>query len=166
MTNSNIAINTNPDMTDFNFKLAGLEHQIAELEIVMSLSESQQWLEEYRRLLDKVMSAGSKITLTDAEKSQFNIANENSQLARMTEEMNMLKHTLTLNLVEVKTDFVITEKALISPSGFHPDQKVFVQNEIMICTNNRKPKAPSSNVALYLQDVRPYDVKKADPLSA
>ena len=34
--------------------------------------------------------------------------------------------------MKVETNYLITNEQLVSPSGFHPDEKVFIQTQIAI----------------------------------
>lgn len=38
-------------------------------------------------------------------------------------------------VVKVETQYVITDRVLVSPAGFHPSEKIFFKNEIFIQTN-------------------------------
>lgn len=50
--------------------------------------------------------------------------------------------------------FVITDtRNLISPAGFHPDERVFGQTDIAIHCDVVPAKLPASNRGLYLHDV-------------
>jgi hypothetical protein len=47
-----------------------------------------------------------------------------------------LKVSLALDLIHVATKYVITDRDLISPSGFHTEDRVFVKNSVFILTND------------------------------
>ena len=53
------------------------------------------------------------------------------------QRIEMLKESLELDLIHVTTRYLITDdKALISPSGYHPTQHVFVKPSIAIQSDN------------------------------
>ena len=69
------------------------------------------------------------------------------------EEIKMLKESLGLDLIEVtKRYFVTNAKELVSPSGFHPSDRVFIQPKLGIQVNNLK-NVPDSNVELHAYDM-------------
>tara|TARA_R110000824_G_scaffold16252_2_gene67560 strand:+ start:687 stop:1094 length:408 start_codon:yes stop_codon:yes gene_type:complete len=70
--------------------------------------------------------------LTDSEITIFKDANQKMLRHHFTQERDQLAHTLTLNLMKVETKYLITNETLVSPSGFHPDEKVFIQTQIAI----------------------------------
>ena len=52
------------------------------------------------------------------------------------ELLDSLKETATLNIQKVETRYLLTDKdELISPAGFHPDEKVFIQTGQWVQTN-------------------------------
>tara|TARA_R110000744_G_C18942611_1_gene514574 strand:- start:80 stop:511 length:432 start_codon:yes stop_codon:yes gene_type:complete len=70
------------------------------------------------------------------------------------EEIKMLKESLELDLIEVTKRYLVTNvKELVSPSGFHPSDRVFIQPELAIQVNNLK-NVPDSNVQLHAFDMQ------------
>ena len=50
--------------------------------------------------------------------------------------LDNLKETATLNIQKVETRYLLTDQdELISPAGFHPDEKVFIQTGQWVQTN-------------------------------
>ena len=69
------------------------------------------------------------------------------------EEIKMLKESLELDLIEVTKRYLVTNaKELVSPSGFHPSDRVFIQPKLGIQVNNLK-NVPDSNVELHAYDM-------------
>ena len=60
------------------------------------------------------------------------------------------EETLTMDLVQVTTRYVITDGDLISPAGFHPSTGVYVKNDVWIETD-RLPQMLSGLKAFDLQ---------------
>ena len=70
------------------------------------------------------------------------------------EEIKMLKESLELDLIEVTKRYLVTNaKELVSPSGFHPSDRVFIQPKLGIQVNNLK-NVPNSNVQLHAFDMQ------------
>lgn len=70
-------------------------------------------------------------------------------------ELDGLRNTLRLaqndELILVDTDFLITNvRNLVSPSGFHPEERVFIKGE----TNIRCNVLPKNVVGLWAHDMR------------
>lgn len=84
--------------------------------IEMSLEESQANQEEATKvILAKEFDAEAFVAVGSREKADLH------------DQIQMLQKTMTQQLVQVKTPFVLTTQAqLTSPSGFHPDERVFV----------------------------------------
>lgn len=61
---------------------------------------------------------------------------------------DLLKVSLTQDLIHVPTKYVITDGDLISPSGFHTDDRVFVKNAVCILTDEL-PRLLSVNLKVY-----------------
>ena len=69
------------------------------------------------------------------------------------EEIKMLKESLDLDLIEVTKRYLVTNaKELVSPSGFHPSDHVFIQPKLAIQVNNLK-NVPATNVQLHAFDM-------------
>ena len=52
------------------------------------------------------------------------------------ELLDSLKETATLNIQKVETRYLLTDQdELISPAGFHPEEKVFIQTGQWVQTN-------------------------------
>ena len=60
------------------------------------------------------------------------------------------EETLTMDLAQVTTRYVITDGNLISPAGFHPSTGVYIKNDVWIETD-RLPRMLSGLKAFDLQ---------------
>ena len=70
-------------------------------------------------------------------------------------ELKDFKDTMAADLMVVSTRYVvINNKDLVSPAGFHPDEKVYIQSTIAIHTDSLE-NLPSSNEKLYAFEVNP-----------
>ena len=70
-------------------------------------------------------------------------------------ELKNFKDTMAADLMVVSTRYVvINNKDLISPAGFHPDEKVYIQSTIAIHTDSLE-NLRSSNEKLYAFEVNP-----------
>ena len=69
-------------------------------------------------------------------------------ISNAASSVEMLKVSLASNLVHVPTKYVITDSDLISPSGFHPDDKVYIKNAVFIMTDSL-PGSFSNNLKAY-----------------
>jgi hypothetical protein len=68
--------------------------------------------------------------------------------------LESLKETLAKDLMHCPLRYVVTDtEQLLSPSGFHPDERIFEQTTIAIHTNDLA-KVPSSNVKLYAHEMK------------
>jgi hypothetical protein len=66
-----------------------------------------------------------------------------------TTQIAALKETLAADLMEGTHKYIVSDaNTLVSPAGFHPDEKVFVQTAIAIHTNSLD-NLPRSNRTLY-----------------
>ena len=84
-------------------------------ELFETLSENGEWTEE--------------------EKEE--IRNFDTSLALLDDEYKRLNETLGQDLMEVKTKYVATDvNQLVSPSGFHPSEPVFIQTKVAIHVND------------------------------
>ena len=91
------------------------------------------------------------IEIEDVEslKSIFeSIPDDAAAISNAASSVEMLKVSLAQNLVHVTTKYIITDSDLVSPSGFHPDDKVFVRNAIFIMTDSL-PSSLSDNLKAY-----------------
>ena len=75
-------------------------------------------------------------------------ANDAAAISNAANSVEMLKVSLASNLVHVPTKYVITDSDLISPSGFHPDDKVYIKNDVFIMTDSL-PSSLSNNLKAY-----------------
>lgn len=70
------------------------------------------------------------------------------------ENCNTLNDEMMKNNMKCDKRFVISnEKNLISPAGFHSEQRVFKKTKIAIHCNKIPKKLPKTNVPLYAHDI-------------
>jgi len=68
--------------------------------------------------------------------------------------IKMLEQTLNSDLMACPKRYVITDtKALNSPAGFHPSERIYTQTTIAIHTDSLDIKLPSCNRGLYAHDI-------------
>ena len=71
-----------------------------------------------------------------------------------TRALAAFNETLNADLMKISTRYVVTNTdSLISPAGFHPDEKVYLQTAIAIHTDSLK-RIPSSNRTLYAHKMK------------
>ena len=129
-----------------------IEKQIEEKIIEMSkhsitIENSRKALSDFSVLLNDIKN----LTVNSDEVSRLH---KDSKKAVLADEVAMLSNTLKLDLVLIETDYAITNEKLLSPSGTHPSERIFVQTDICIHTNNRKTVAPEYNGNLYLNNLK------------
>ena len=82
---------------------------------------------------------------------KYTEATESANLQRLITSLN---ESLALDLVEVKTRFLVCGlKALVSPAGFHTSDRVFIQPVVAIHTNRLKGKKFPQGVELFAHDI-------------
>lgn len=123
----------------------------------ISLEESQAAAERNAKLIDQIddVSKMSETELADF-RAEFQETAKIADKANKVYQMRGYQQTLDAVLVEINTAYCISsEPSLVSPAGFHPDDRVFVQPHICIHTDldPRLPEnnhlIPSANVTLY-----------------
>ena len=125
-------------------------------------NQLQQKINEQQEIID---SASITVDEANAETAKVSQALESGQgellksiFADMHEDasavsnaasyLDLLKVSLTQDLIHVSTKYVITDGDLISPSGFHTDDRVFVKNAVCILTDEL-PRLLSVNLKVY-----------------
>ena len=145
---------------------AALETKCAELRAKieanpMPLDVSQEWESRSAELISQICNVDK---MSDDEKADFRAKfaeiGDKSSKACDVRTLASYEETLASDLVIIETDFAITsEPSLVSPAGFHPDTRVFVQPTICIHTNldPRKKSGvydfPNSNMTLYCNKI-------------
>ena len=101
------------------------------------------------------------LTATEAElagyRADFERLSEDASLHNAVRERENLVATLDLDLMHVATKYVVTDSdSLLSPAGYHPNTRIFVQTKIAIHTANPSDsRIPASHVPLSLHEIRP-----------
>ena len=125
-------------------KIKALEAQIAAA-TPEQIAQSEKDAERLSEILSDIETVGQ-------HREEFlNLDTSLSDAAMMLKDYEA---TLNADLVKIETDYVISSDDLISPAGFHPDEKVFIQPRICIQTNDPKFKPPHSNLELKLYNLR------------
>lgn len=127
--------------TQVQNKINELKAQIAELPCTMEES-----IEADNIYTQMVISLTDKAELLNS--TEFKKAYETSEKARLTTELRMYERTMEADLTKIATRYIITDSNLISPSGFHASDLVFITNKVMIQTN-RLPRNLSRNLKAY-----------------
>lgn len=67
---------------------------------------------------------------------------------RNQQQIDSLTKTMEQDITEVVSRYLITDSDLVSPAGFHPSEKVFITNEVMIQAD-KLPKRLSRSLRYY-----------------
>ena len=138
-----------PNKSQIKARIEELEVMLADAtpeQIAKSKADSVRMSEILDELRDE---SGQKDTLVEEFKSL------DLTLNNAFHELKNFKDTMAADLMVVSTRYVvINNKDLISPAGFHPDEKVYIQSTIAIHTDSLE-NLPSSNEKLYAFEVNP-----------
>lgn len=137
-----------------------IENRIKELEEKLSgvsqeqIEASQRDVLRWQELLDDVLNR----ELTEEEKAE--IKKEWEQMDRETAmlygELQNFRETLETPLMKAFTKFIMSDQpTLISPAGYHPDEKVYVQTKIAVHFNDRTPYVVHDG-PLYIHEVNGF----------
>jgi hypothetical protein len=136
-----------PNKSQIKARIEELEVMLADAtpeQIAKSKSDSVRLSEILDELKDE---SGQKDTLVEEFKTL------DLTLNNAFHELKNFKDTMAADLMVVSTRYVvINNKDLISPAGFHPDEKVYIQSTIAIHTDSLE-NLPSSNEKLYAFEV-------------
>jgi len=138
-----------PNKSQIKARIEELEVMLADAtpeQIAKSKSDSVRLSEILDELKDE---SGQKDTLVEEFKTL------DLTLNNAFHELKNFKDTMAADLMVVSTRYVvINNKDLISPAGFHPDEKVYIQSTIAIHTDSLE-NLRSSNEKLYAFEVIP-----------
>ena len=86
---------------------------------------------------------------------EFSHLIDRAAIAGKVDHIDRLKETLKLQLIKIDTKFVITDSDLVCPTGFTAEDKVFIQNTIMIHLDSIDDlsRVPACNVDLMVFDL-------------
>lgn len=137
-----------------------IENRIKELEEKLSgvsqeqIEASQRDVLRWQELLDDLLNR----ELTEEEKAE--IKKEWEQMDRETAvlygELQNFRETLETPLMKAFTKFIMSDQpTLISPAGYHPDEKVYVQTKIAVHFNDRTPYVVHDG-PLYIHEVNGF----------
>lgn len=121
-------------------KIENLTTKIEAIKAV-TLDESEQAQAEMLDILKDFDGATLDIEL-------LNSLTEKAHLAGLHDERDALVLTLHSDVTAIETRYVITDKKLVSPAGYHPSELVFITNPIMIQVNTL-PKHVSDNLYIF-----------------
>ena len=111
-------------------KLETLESRIA-----ASPYTAAQASEQHLQLMDVVAKIEGGAGANDLQKMDLPALGLHNDI----EDLEKIKESLSLDLAEVTTRYVMTDAPLVSPSGFHASDLVFIVTNIFIQTD-RLPK--------------------------
>jgi hypothetical protein len=97
--------------------------------------------------LAEIIAAGTIGDHLDEVKS-FNLA-----LNSAMRDLDGYRTTLAADLMQVKTRYLVTDRELVSPAGFHPSDRVFIQTKIAIHTDTLNMKFPNTGDTLHAYDI-------------
>ena len=147
-----------------------IKTRIAELEVILAdatpeqIAKSKSDSVRMSKMLDELRDAKANKddvlsydemndAITDALVEEFKTLD--LTLNNAFHELKNFKDTMAADLMVVHTRYVvINNKELISPAGFDPDEKVYIQSTIAIHTDSLE-HMPSSNKKLYAFEVNP-----------
>jgi hypothetical protein len=133
--------------------VAKIEKLTKEMEAIsVSMEDSVKAKNEMTEMLGDLDKLKAHVEEHGVEK--YHAMVEMSGKAMKAVEIEMLKKTLDLELFKLDTSakYLIVDGPLLSPSGFHPSELVFVKRDVVIHTN-KLPRSLSSNL-------KAYDVKE------
>lgn len=121
-------------MINFNHikaSIESLEHSI--LTSKTTPDQARDAYKQFKKLSDRFATGE---TLTEAEKTVWMNLSLEAKRYLDDQELSRLRKTLRTPLMQATKRYVITDTdELVSPAGFHPDDKVFVATDVAIHTN-------------------------------
>lgn len=126
-------------------KIEAMEAKIAEYTI--SLEDSQIAAEKMAEIYKDPAKAAEMFKGKSEEANQIF---EDSRLASEVDTLGMYRETMAADLMLCEKAFVITDtNRLMSPSGFHPSERVYIQTRIAIHCDKIPRKLPATNCELF-----------------
>ena len=140
--------NLTAHLTELTSKIEALK--VENQKDTTTLAESKKATESFKVLMDKVIDGDNSKKLGKEMNDLMPLLSK----ARRTNEIEMYEKTLTLDLMQVNTRYVMLEadKKIVSPAGFHPDTMIYTKPEGVVILTDKLPKASNLNY---------YDLKKA-----
>jgi len=140
------SIQPKPDLFE---KIADLQDEISGLEKTITLEESksahENWIKGYQNL-----------ELLQEDPKKYESLFQEATLYNRTQDLERLEVTISQDLVHLPQRYIISDsqESLLSPSGYHPDERVFVRpaGEVLI-NSNRLPQS-LSGLFFFDQDKR------------
>jgi len=128
-------------------QIENLENSIAASDVTLEDSRAAQ--AELSVMFDHLTDVPVPAANLAGLPENFEAVSEKARRASEEDHLARLQATLASNLmVGTKSYIVSNEKNLVSPAGFHPSEKVFVQTRIAIHTDSLD-NLPASNVKLF-----------------
>lgn len=135
-----------------------IEKRIKEIEAELSgvttqeIMASHKAAESMRALFKSLADNG---TWTEEEKEEMR--NLDTNLSNLSREHEMLCVTMNQSLMIAFTKYIVTdEDRLVSPAGYHPDEKVFVQTKLAIHVNDPRDIPAHIDRTVYIHQVDGY----------
>lgn len=137
-----------------------IENRIKELEEKLSgvsekqIEASQRDVLRWQELLEVLVNRET----TEEEKEEIKKEWEqmDCETAVLYGELQNFRETLETPLMKAFTKFIMSDQpTLISPAGYHPDEKVYVQTKIAVHFNDRTPYVVHDG-PLYIHEVNGF----------
>jgi len=137
-----------------------IESRIQELEEKLAnvsqeqIEASQRDVSRWQEMLDVLINK----EITEEEKAEIKKEWEqmDHETAMLYGELQNFRETLATPLMKAFTKFIMSDQpTLISPAGYHPDEKVFVQTKIAVHFNDRTPYVAHDG-PLYIHEVNGF----------
>lgn len=137
-----------------------IENRIKELEEKLADVSQEQIEASKRDILRWQEILDDLLTRETTEEENAEIRKEWEKMDRETAmlyiELQNFRETLETPLMKAFTKFIMSDQpTLISPAGYHPDEKVFVQTKIAVHFNDRKPYVVHDG-PLYIHEVNGF----------
>tara|TARA_R110000751_G_C13605961_1_gene462754 strand:- start:46 stop:474 length:429 start_codon:yes stop_codon:yes gene_type:complete len=108
-----------------------------------TLQDSKKATKSFKVLMDKVIAGDNSKKLGKEMNELMPLLSK----ARRTEQIEMYENTLTLDLMQVNTRYVMLEadKKIVSPAGFHPDTMIYTKPKGVVILTDKLPKVSNLN---------------------
>jgi hypothetical protein len=143
----------------YNFELKSkVINKIYELnEEILDLENEGQRILDSRKAQREIIEIvqGGKLSGAEYGGPEFIALLERAKLAGVVDHLERLQRTVKMDLVHLPKRYVATSAELICPAGFSRDDRVFVQNKVMINFDSLADikRIPASDVELRVFDL-------------
>jgi len=146
--------NDGVDRADLIIKIIALEIEIENSPY--TIEESEQAKKEFNSydILEVFKGVDKDSEEADKIREKFSTLAEVSKLSSDTETLGWYMKTMKSRLMKVETRYIATSERLFSPSGFHPDDRVFLQTTVAIHSDIPITKNNTNFPKLYVADMQ------------